>query len=66
MVGHVGDGNFHLFILLNSKDPKEVEEARRINQRLVQRAIRLEGTCTGEHGVGIGKKVNIEDYSQRL
>jgi D-lactate dehydrogenase (cytochrome) len=56
LVGHVGDGNYHLMILFDAKNPKEVAEANRLNDQLVQRAIRMEGTCTGEHGVGSGKK----------
>lgn len=56
LVGHVGDGNFHLFILVDPKNPKDLAEAHKIDTRLVQRAIAMEGTCTGEHGVGIGKR----------
>jgi len=56
LVAHAGDGNFHLFILFDPSDPKELAEANRINKRLVARAIQMEGTCTGEHGIGIGKK----------
>jgi D-lactate dehydrogenase (cytochrome) len=56
MVAHAGDGNFHLFILFDSKNPQEYLEAKKINTRLVQRAIAMEGTCTGEHGVGFGKR----------
>ena len=55
IVGHVGDGNFHLTIVLDPSDPKEVAEAERLNNRLVERALALDGTCTGEHGVGYGK-----------
>jgi D-lactate dehydrogenase (cytochrome) len=55
LVGHAGDGNFHLMYLLNPDDPAEVTEARRLNERLVHRALALGGTCTGEHGVGYGK-----------
>jgi D-lactate dehydrogenase (cytochrome) len=55
IVGHVGDGNFHLTIILDPKDPKEVAEANRLNDRLVARALSMDGTCTGEHGVGYGK-----------
>jgi D-lactate dehydrogenase (cytochrome) len=55
IVGHVGDGNFHLTIILDPKDPREVEEANRLNDRLVARALSMDGTCTGEHGVGYGK-----------
>jgi D-lactate dehydrogenase (cytochrome) len=55
IVGHVGDGNFHLTIVLNPNDPREMAEAERLNERLVDRALSLDGTCTGEHGVGCGK-----------
>jgi len=60
LVGHVGDGNFHLFVLLDPANEKELAEAKRINGRLVQRAIAMEGTCTGEHGIGFGKKDYLE------
>lgn len=87
IVGHVGDGNFHLFILVDNKDPKDLAEgpsptlclllvgsqpiiclfpllphppsAKRINENLVTRAIEMEGTCTGEHGVGVGKRSHL-------
>ncbi|MBI3527477.1 MAG: FAD-binding protein [Betaproteobacteria bacterium] len=55
LVGHVGDGNFHLGFLINRDDPKELEEAERLNDRLVMRALSMDGTCTGEHGIGLGK-----------
>jgi D-lactate dehydrogenase (cytochrome) len=55
IVGHVGDGNFHLTLVLKTDDPKEVAEAERLNDRLVKRALAMDGTCTGEHGVGYGK-----------
>jgi len=55
IVGHVGDGNFHLTIVLNPNDPREMAEAERLNERLVHRALALDGTCTGEHGIGCGK-----------
>ena len=54
-LGHVGDGNFHLGMLLDMDDPAELREAEAINARVVERALRLGGTCTGEHGVGTGK-----------
>ena len=55
IVGHAGDGNFHISFVLNPNDPKEIAEAERLSQRLVQRALSLDGTCTGEHGIGCGK-----------
>ena len=55
MVGHVGDGNFHLGFVINREDPKELKEAERLNDRLVMRALAMDGTCTGEHGIGLGK-----------
>jgi D-lactate dehydrogenase (cytochrome) len=55
IVGHVGDGNFHLTLVLDPNEPKDVAEAERLNNRLVARALALDGTCTGEHGVGYGK-----------
>jgi D-lactate dehydrogenase (cytochrome) len=55
MLGHVGDGNFHLGLLIDPDDPAELAEAEAINARVVERAQRLGGTCTGEHGVGVGK-----------
>ncbi|KAI8376133.1 uncharacterized protein BYT42DRAFT_573531 [Radiomyces spectabilis] len=56
MVGHVGDGNFHVFILFDKSKPEEYAEAKRLNKNLLTRAIRMEGSVTGEHGVGYGKK----------
>lgn len=55
MVGHVGEGNFHLQYLINPDDPAEVAEAQRLHEALVHHALSLGGTCTGEHGVGLGK-----------
>ena len=55
LVGHVGDGNFHVGYLIDPNDPKEHEAAERLNHQLVARALRLGGTCTGEHGVGLHK-----------
>jgi len=56
IVGHVGDGNFHAIFLIDPDKPAEWDAARWINDRMVLRAIEMEGTCTGEHGVGIGKR----------
>jgi len=55
LLGHVGDGNFHLMFLVDPARPEELELAKRFNERLVARALRCEGTCTGEHGIGCGK-----------
>ncbi|HEY9459831.1 MAG TPA: FAD-linked oxidase C-terminal domain-containing protein, partial [Paralcaligenes sp.] len=55
IVGHVGDGNFHVMMLLDPANPAEWQESERLNQRLVDRAIAMDGTCTGEHGIGLHK-----------
>jgi D-lactate dehydrogenase (cytochrome) len=55
LVGHVGDGNFHLVYVIDPADPREAAEAQRLNDRLVTLALALGGTCTGEHGIGFGK-----------
>jgi D-lactate dehydrogenase (cytochrome) len=55
LVGHVGDGNFHFGYLLDPNDPRERAVAEDLNHKLVARALQLEGTCTGEHGVGLHK-----------
>ena len=55
LLGHVGDGNFHLVILVDRTKPEEIVEAERLNDRLIRRAIAMDGTCSGEHGVGTGK-----------
>jgi D-lactate dehydrogenase (cytochrome) len=60
LVGHVGDGNFHLIYVLDPASPSELEEARRLNERMVLRALAMGGTCSGEHGVGIGKMKFLE------
>lgn len=56
LVGHVGDGNFHLVLLFDRNDPDELALGKRISARLVDIALAMEGTATGEHGVGLGKK----------
>jgi D-lactate dehydrogenase (cytochrome) len=55
LVGHVGDGNFHFGYLIDPNNPQERETADALNDQLVARALRLEGTCTGEHGIGLHK-----------
>ena len=54
-MSHAGDGNFHLVFVVNPEDADEMEKAHRINARLVHRALAMGGTCSGEHGVGLGK-----------
>ena len=56
LVGHVGDGNFHFVLLYDPDNATETKEAQHINSSLVKMAIEMGGTCTGEHGVGLGKK----------
>jgi D-lactate dehydrogenase (cytochrome) len=55
MFGHVGDGNFHLVVLVDPENVAEMAEAKALTTRLVDRALAMEGTCTGEHGIGLGK-----------
>lgn len=55
IVGHVGDGNFHLVLLVDHTDPEEERRAQQLHERMVMRALQMEGTCTGEHGIGYGK-----------
>jgi D-lactate dehydrogenase (cytochrome) len=55
LVGHVGDGNFHIIFPLNPDSPTEFAEAERLTNRMVERALAMGGTCSGEHGIGLGK-----------
>ena len=55
IVGHVGDGNFHVQMLVDPSDPTDVARAESVNERMVHRAIAMDGTCTGEHGIGLHK-----------
>lgn len=56
IVGHVGDGNFHVLLLVDTNNPTEIATAEDIIGRLAKRAIEMDGTCTGEHGIGQGKQ----------
>jgi D-lactate dehydrogenase (cytochrome) len=60
LFGHVGDGNFHLVILVDPDSRAEMDEAKALNARLVKRALAMEGTCTGEHGIGMGKQGSMQ------
>jgi D-lactate dehydrogenase (cytochrome) len=55
IVGHVGDGNFHVQMLIDPNDPEDIARAEGVNERMVHRAIAMDGTCTGEHGIGLHK-----------
>lgn len=59
VLGHIGDGNFHVILLVDPESADERITAQRFNDRLVARAIEAEGTCTGEHGVGLGKRESL-------
>jgi D-lactate dehydrogenase (cytochrome) len=61
LMGHVGDGNFHVVFVIDPDNPAELAEAERINTKMVQRAQAMGGTCTGEHGIGIGKMEYLRD-----
>jgi D-lactate dehydrogenase (cytochrome) len=60
MVGHVGDGNFHTVILVDQNDPMALERAWALDRKIVARGLALGGTCSGEHGVGLGKREFLE------
>jgi D-lactate dehydrogenase (cytochrome) len=60
ILGHVGDGNFHVTLLIDADDPADVERGMRFHDRVVRRALDHSGTCTGEHGVGYGKVGYLE------
>jgi D-lactate dehydrogenase (cytochrome) len=61
ILGHVGDGNFHCIILADPTSPAEMAEAERLNQRIMRRALAMDGTCTGEHGVGMHKIALLDE-----
>lgn len=67
VVGHVGDGNFHTQLLIDITNPEEIAKAEAVISRMNERAIALDGTCTGEHGVGQGKrKYLIKEHGHGL
>ncbi|HEX7634595.1 MAG TPA: FAD-linked oxidase C-terminal domain-containing protein, partial [Noviherbaspirillum sp.] len=55
IIGHVGDGNFHVLMMIDPHDPEELAKAEGVNARMVARALAMDGTCSGEHGVGMHK-----------
>jgi D-lactate dehydrogenase (cytochrome) len=60
LLGHIGDGNFHYVFLTDPDDPSELELVLELSGRMVERAIRMGGTCTGEHGIGLGKQKYLQ------
>jgi len=56
ILGHVGDGNFHVVFSMDPNSPDDLVEVKAINAKLVRRALEMDGTCTGEHGIGLGKQ----------
>ncbi|XP_075704157.1 putative D-lactate dehydrogenase, mitochondrial [Rhinoderma darwinii] len=61
IAGHVGDGNFHCILVLDPNNEEEVKEVKEFTDRLARRALALNGTCTGEHGIGIGKRMLLRE-----
>jgi D-lactate dehydrogenase (cytochrome) len=67
IVGHVGDGNFHLTMMVDPDDPTYLKRAEGLNDRMIARALAMGGTCTGEHGVGLGKiKFLYEEHGEAV
>ncbi len=60
LLGHIGDGNFHYVFLVDDESPSEYQVVQELSERMVRRAIAMGGTCTGEHGIGIGKQKFLE------
>ena len=56
ILGHVGDGNFHAILLIDPENAEEMQIAKDLAHRMSERALAMGGTCTGEHGIGIGKR----------
>ena len=59
IVGHVGDGNFHVLFAVDDKDPTERVRAEAVYERMIHRAIEVGGSCTGEHGIGLVKRAHL-------
>jgi D-lactate dehydrogenase (cytochrome) len=60
LLGHIGDGNFHYVFLIDPDSPSEYAQVQELSERMVRRAISMGGTCTGEHGIGLGKRNFLE------
>ncbi|MEJ8568037.1 FAD-binding oxidoreductase [Elongatibacter sediminis] len=60
LLGHVGDGNFHYVFLVDPEDPEELDQVHGLSGRMVERALAMGGTCTGEHGIGLGKQAYLQ------
>ena len=61
LAGHVGDGNFHFVFIVDKENPAEIAQMEAVHSRLIHRALAMDGTCTGEHGIGIGKQQYLLD-----
>ena len=61
IVGHVGDGNFHVVMILDTENEAEMQRAHDFNRRLIARSLSMGGTSTGEHGIGLGKRTELVD-----
>jgi D-lactate dehydrogenase (cytochrome) len=59
ILGHVGDGNYHVLFLVDPNDPAEGEAAKRVYDGMIEHAHRVQGSCTGEHGIGLGKQTQL-------
>ncbi|PKC51129.1 FAD-linked oxidase-like protein [Rhizophagus irregularis] len=67
IIGHIGDGNFHAGIVLDPNNTDEVKRANHLNEQIVKFALSVGGTCTGEHGVGLGKmKYQQDEHGKAL
>ncbi|MFJ7747104.1 FAD-binding oxidoreductase [Peribacillus sp. NPDC097295] len=67
IVGHVGDGNYHILLMIDNENQEEVERAKQLNEQIVLYALDRNGTCTGEHGVGFGKrKYQKQEHGESL
>ena len=67
ITGHVGDGNYHIILMIDMNNPVEVQKTEELNKKIVEYALARGGTCTGEHGVGTGKvKYQEKEHGEAL